>query len=116
MGDDYKASLKALFSAGKIDKNARDSHGHTPLQRAALAHGRTKYNKKDQRYMIDSTEIIKELVIYGANLSYPVGSCNKGTHTIYFSSSFQIINKKPMISTTDFHCKTTWVAPSFGGN
>ena len=34
----------------------------------------------------------------------------KGTHTVYFSSSFYIINQKPMIHRTDFHCITTWVA------
>ena len=27
----------------------------------------------------------------------------KGTHTVYFSSSFYIINQKPMIPSTDFH-------------
>ena len=31
----------------------------------------------------------------------------KGTHTVYFSSSLYIINQKPMISRTHFHCKTT---------
>ena len=72
MGDDYKATLKALFSARKIDKNARDSHGYTPLQKAALSHGKIKYRENNQRYMIDSTEIIKELVISGADLGYPV--------------------------------------------
>ena len=30
----------------------------------------------------------------------------KGTHTIYFSSSFYIINQKPMIPRTYFHCIT----------
>ena len=40
----------------------------------------------------------------------------KGTHTAYFSSSFYIINQKPMIPRTDFHCTTTWVAHSSGRN
>ena len=31
----------------------------------------------------------------------------KGTHTVYFSSSLYIINQKPMIPRTDFHCITT---------
>ena len=31
----------------------------------------------------------------------------KGTHTVYFSSSLYIINQKPMIPRTYFHCKTT---------
>ena len=30
----------------------------------------------------------------------------KGTHTVYLCSSFYIINQKPMIPTTDFHCIT----------
>ena len=38
----------------------------------------------------------------------------KGTHTIYFSSSLYIINQKPMIPRTHFHCITTWVARSSG--
>ena len=38
----------------------------------------------------------------------------KGTHTVYFISSFYIINQKPMIPKTDFHCITTWVACSSG--
>ena len=38
----------------------------------------------------------------------------KGTHTVYFSSSLYIINQKPMIHRTDFHCITTWVARSSG--
>ena len=29
----------------------------------------------------------------------------KGTHTVYFSSSFYIINQKSVIPKTDFHCK-----------
>ena len=33
----------------------------------------------------------------------------KGTHNTYFSSSLYIINQKPMIHRTDFHCITTWV-------
>ena len=39
----------------------------------------------------------------------------KETHTICFSSSLYIINQKPMIPRTHFHCMTTWVAPSSGG-
>ena len=38
----------------------------------------------------------------------------KGTHTIYFTISFYIINQKPVIPKTDLHCETTWVARSFG--
>ena len=38
----------------------------------------------------------------------------KGAHTVYFSSSLYIINQKPMISRTHFHCITTWVARSSG--
>ena len=38
----------------------------------------------------------------------------KGTHTLHFSSSLYIINQKPMIPRTDFHCITTWVARSSG--
>ena len=38
----------------------------------------------------------------------------KGTNTVYFSSSLYIINQKPMILRTDFHCMTTWGARSFG--
>ena len=30
----------------------------------------------------------------------------KETHTVYFSSSFYIVNQKPMIPRTDFHCMT----------
>ena len=30
------------------------------------------------------------------------------------NSSIYIINKKPMIPRTDFHCITTWVARSLG--
>ena len=40
----------------------------------------------------------------------------KGTHTVYLSSSLYIINQKPMIHRTDFHCITTWVARSSGWN
>ena len=40
----------------------------------------------------------------------------KGTHTVYFSSSLYIINQKPMIHKTDFHCITTSVARSSGRN
>ena len=45
-----------------------------------------------------------------------LGSKVKGTHTIYFSSSHYIINQKPMIPKTHFHCITTWVARSSGRN
>ena len=38
----------------------------------------------------------------------------KRTHTFYFSSSLYIINQKPMIPRTDFHCITTWVARCSG--
>ena len=38
----------------------------------------------------------------------------KGTHTVFFSSSLYIINQKPMIPRTHFHCITTWVACSSG--
>ena len=31
----------------------------------------------------------------------------KGTHTVYFSSSIYIINQKPTIPRTHFHCITT---------
>ena len=34
----------------------------------------------------------------------------KGTHAVHFTTSLDIINQKPMISRTDFHCITTWVA------
>ena len=37
-----------------------------------------------------------------------------GTHTVYFSSSLNIINQKPMIPRIHFHCTTTWVAPFSG--
>ena len=36
----------------------------------------------------------------------------KGTHTIYFSSSLYIINQKPTVPRTHFHCIPTWVASS----
>ena len=36
----------------------------------------------------------------------------KGTHTICFGVSFYILNEKPMIPRTDFHCITRWVAHS----
>ena len=48
------------------------------------------------------------------SLDRPVVFKLKGTHTVYFSSSFYIINPKPMILTTDFHFITTWVAHSSG--
>ena len=38
----------------------------------------------------------------------------KGTHIIYFSSSFYIIKQKPMIPTTHYHSITTWAAHSSG--
>ena len=38
----------------------------------------------------------------------------RGNHTVYFSSSFYIINQKPMIPTTDFHFITTWFERSSG--
>ena len=38
----------------------------------------------------------------------------KGTHTVYFISSFYIINENPVIPRTDFYCITTWVAHSSG--
>ena len=38
----------------------------------------------------------------------------KGTQTVYFSSSLYIINEKPMIPRTHFHCITTWGARSSG--
>ena len=34
----------------------------------------------------------------------------KGTHIVYFSSSLYIINQKPMIPRTHFHCITTWLS------
>ena len=37
----------------------------------------------------------------------------KGTHTVYFCSSLYIINQKPMIHTTDFHCIIKRVAHFF---
>ena len=40
----------------------------------------------------------------------------KETHTVYFSSSFYIMNQKPTIPRTDFHRITTWVARSSGSN
>ena len=36
----------------------------------------------------------------------------KGTQTICFGVSFYILNEKPMIPRTDFHCITIWVAHS----
>ena len=44
--------------------------------------------------------------------SAPLYQYIKGTHTIYFSISLHIINQKPMIHRTDFHCISTWVARS----
>ena len=38
----------------------------------------------------------------------------KGTHTVYFSSSLYIINQKPRIPRTHFHCITTSIARSSG--
>ena len=38
------------------------------------------------------------------------------THTVCFSNSLYIINQKPMIPRTPFHCITTWVACSSGSN
>ena len=38
----------------------------------------------------------------------------KGTHTVYFSSSLYIINQKPMIPRTHFHCIPTWAECSSG--
>ena len=38
----------------------------------------------------------------------------KGTHTFHFNSSLFIINQKPMIHRTDFHCITTWVHALLG--
>ena len=38
----------------------------------------------------------------------------KGNHTVYFSSSLYIINQKPMIPKTLFHCITTCAARSSG--
>ena len=50
--------------------------------------------------------VIRKLIGRSSNIA------SKGTHTIYFSSSLYIINQKPMIHRTDFHCTTTWVARS----
>ena len=36
----------------------------------------------------------------------------KGTYTVSLRRSVYIINQKPMIPRTDFHCITTWVAHS----
>ena len=49
-------------------------------------------------------------------LNQSIWQAFKGTHTVYFSSSFYIINQKSMIHRTDFHCITTWVARSSGWN
>ena len=38
----------------------------------------------------------------------------KGTHTLYFSSSLYIINQKPVIPRSHFHCITIWEAHSSG--
>ena len=38
----------------------------------------------------------------------------KGTHTVYFSSSLYIINQKPILPRTHFHCITTWVVRLLG--
>ena len=40
----------------------------------------------------------------------------KWTYIVYFSSSLYIINQKPMIHRTYFHCITTWVVRSSGRN
>ena len=34
----------------------------------------------------------------------------KRTHTVYFSSSLYIINQKPMIPRTDFHCGSVFTS------
>ena len=39
-----------------------------------------------------------------SNLSTLYYKVFKGTHTVYFSSSLHIINQKPMIPRTHFHC------------
>ena len=40
----------------------------------------------------------------------------KGTHTVYFSSSFYIMIQKNEVPRKHFHCITTWVAGSSGWN
>ena len=40
----------------------------------------------------------------------------QGTNTVYFSSSFYIINQKPMMPRIHFHCISTCVARSSGLN
>ena len=48
-------------------------------------------------------------------LGYPkLQDLVKGTHTVYFSSLLNIINQKPMIPRTHFHCIPTWFARSSG--
>ena len=61
-------------------------------------------SKTFQLVMVD----VKSIIIYINFLTQSF----KDTHTVYFSSSFYIINQKPMIPTTDFHCITTWVVHS----
>ena len=46
--------------------------------------------------------------------SAKIGKRLKGPILFYLSSSFYIINQKPVIPRTDFHCISTWVAHSSG--
>ena len=59
---------------------------------------------------LDNIITQKILILKG----YCLMTCFKGTHTVYFSSSFDTINPKPMIHRTDFHYIPTWVVHSSG--
>ena len=64
----------------------------------------------------DRNKMSNVLLIHNSGMNkYCNGVQVKGTNTVYFSSSFYIINQKPMIPRTHFHCITPpWVARSSG--
>ena len=70
---------------------------------------KSKRNVRRAFYSLQGAGICKnDLELYMAVYVF------KGTHTVYLSSSLYIVNQKPMIPRTLFHCIPTWVVRSSG--
>ena len=72
----------------------------------------------NQRTLVKSNGLSRVLMLWKSSLENKIRKLwlvkLKGTHIFYLSSSLYIINQKPVIPRTYFHCITTWVANSSG--
>ena len=73
---------------------------------------KSKYISPKVNGLVLGVNVMSKICILGKICNH-VMRCNqsmltlKGTHIVYFSISLYIINQKPMIPRTHFHCITT---------